>query len=106
MNRATAALLMMLIPGVGPAYGWEKMAPADLAGHVVTYDGARQSFAAGGGTIYTAQGPSSGRWRDEGGRYCSVWPPSDQWVCFRLERDGVRVRFVADDGSVTEGTID
>ena len=89
-----------------PALGWEKLAAADLAGHRVTYPDAVQSFAADGGTIYRAGDPSSGHWRDEGGRYCSVWPPSEHWVCYGLERDGRRVRFVADDGSATEGVLD
>lgn len=106
MTQAFAATLVCACLGAYPALAWEKMEPADLAGHLVTYDGAHQSFAADGSTIYTAQGPSSGRWRDEGGRYCSVWPPSESWACYGLERDGARVRFVADDGSATEGTID
>lgn len=106
MTRRIAGILGLLALGAGPAFGWDKMAATELAGHVVTYDGAHQSFAADGGTIYTAQNPSTGHWRDEGGRYCSVWPPSESWACYGLERDGARVRFVADDGSATEGTID
>lgn len=106
MARSAALLLLCAAAAAGPALAWEKMAAAELAGRSVTYDAARQSFAADGATIYTAQKPSAGRWRDEGGLYCSTWPPSDSWACYVLERDGDRVRFVAEDGSATEGTID
>ena len=28
---------------------------------------------------------SEGRWRvDENGHYCSVWPPSERWVCYQV----------------------
>lgn len=96
----------LLALAAGPALAWEKMAASELAGHGVTYDGAHQSFASDGTTIYTAQNPSAGQWRDEGGRYCSVWPPADSWACYRLERERAKLRFVAEDGAVTEGTLD
>lgn len=104
--RGLTAKVGLLLLVAAPAVAWDRMAPADLAGHRVTYSDAVQSFAADGGTIYKSENPSSGHWRDQGGRYCSVWPPSEHWVCYGLERDGQKVRFVADDGSATEGVID
>ncbi len=30
-----------------------------------------------------------GRWRvNERGQYCSVWPPSDRWVCYNVRVSG------------------
>ena len=44
-----------------------------------------QYFDPSGNTRYRERGDedSEGRWRiDEDGRYCSLWPPSDRWVCY------------------------
>jgi hypothetical protein len=79
---------------------------AALTARTLAYqDGAVQDFRAGGTTTYTADSPSAGRWRVEGDRYCSQWPPSDRWACYDLDRsaDGLDLRFVADDGSSTVG---
>jgi len=105
MRGATGWIGVAML-AAAPAFGWEKMDAAAPAGHHVTCREASQSLAADGSTVCRAENPGSGHWRDEGGRYCSVWPPSDHWVCYRLERDGQKLRFVADDGSVTEGVID
>ena len=39
------------------------------------------------------------------GKYCSQWPPGDQWDCYFLEalRDGNTLRFVGESGAVTQG---
>ena len=76
-----------------------------LTGHVVAYeDGSKQTFKAGGETVYDNGRLSSGQWQVRGDRYCSVWPPSDQWACYDVTQ-GDRVGFVADDGSVTRGHL-
>jgi hypothetical protein len=73
---------------------------AALAGRTLVYEGgSTQSFAAGGSTTYDG---TSGSWQVEGGRYCSVWPPSDRWACYDVSRDGARIRF-SDGGSDTIG---
>lgn len=88
------------VPLTGPQIG------AALGGHVVTYEGgATQSFTADGATQYTDGQPSSGHWRVEGDRYCSVWPPSDRWTCYGVEQAGAALRFVATDGSASLGTL-
>ena len=46
-----------------------------------------QYFDPSGITRYQERGneETEGRWRiDENGRYCSVWPPSDRWVCYQV----------------------
>lgn len=67
------------------------------------YDDAKQHFYASGRTLYDAGRPSWGYWRTEADQYCSQWPPRNEWSCYGLEKNGDRVRFVAPDGSYTEG---
>lgn len=100
-------LVVALWPLAGAAEGWERLEGeamrAALEGRVLVYeDGTQQDFRADGQTLYGAD--SWGRWRVEGDRYCSVWPPSDRWACYDLEREGERFRFLSDDGSETVGT--
>lgn len=81
---------------------------AMLAGHTLDYaDGTRQSFRADGGTTFwdKAGVQSRGRWGARGDRYCSVWPPSDTWVCYGVAAKGDAVRFTDDAGAVTEGRL-
>ena len=90
--------------------GWTRLKGAEvtaaLAARSVLYaDGASQDFRADGGTTYTKDRPTLGQWRVQGDNYCSVWPPSDRWVCYSVERsaDGLSVRFIAADGGATTG---
>ena len=50
-------------------------------------DSWRQSFAKNGETIYVdASGAKTfGQWLTRDGKYCSLWPPSDRWVCYGME---------------------
>ena len=46
-----------------------------------------QYFDPAGTTRYREQGgeETEGRWRvNDEGEYCSLWPPSDRWVCYRV----------------------
>jgi hypothetical protein len=46
----------------------------------------RQFFNKDGTTLYIGNAaPSLGRWDIREGRYCSVWPPADNWVCYGVE---------------------
>jgi hypothetical protein len=62
-----------------------------LAGNTVDGAAAKgrslQYFDASGSTTYVGPGepPSQGRWRVEGDKYCSQWPPSDGWACYDVE---------------------
>lgn len=98
--------LVALWPCVAAAEGWERLdggaLRAALEGRTLVYaDGTVQDFGADGQTLYGAE--SRGRWRVEGDRYCSVWPPSDRWACYDVERDGVRLRFLSEEGAETVG---
>jgi hypothetical protein len=58
---------------------------ATLTGAHVEGDGWSQSFDDGGATTYTKGGThSQGRWDVRGNEYCSLWPPSDGWVCYSM----------------------
>ena len=47
-----------------------------------------QSFGKGGATTYFSEGrPSPGRWRVDGDRYCSQWPPASRWDCYTMTGD-------------------
>jgi hypothetical protein len=97
------ALMMVLMPGVVWADGWQALTgdqiAAALTARVVQYDGDhRQDFMADGRTLYDE---SWGYWRVEGSQYCSQWPPSDRWTCYSVATSGIDLRFVAKDGSIT-----
>lgn len=97
--------VLALVAG-SPLHAWEAMPAEDLAGRTVRYADAVQTFAPNGQTVYITDSPSRGNWRAQGGQYCSAWPPSDRWDCYGLEREGDRIRFIARDGSTTEGKIE
>jgi len=76
-----------------------------LTGRAVIYeDGATQDFRASGATMYDAGRVSWGYWAVRENRYCSQWPPSDFWACYDMSEVDGGVRFIADDGSFTDGT--
>lgn len=101
--------LVALMPGlaVSPAGadGWDALdgpaIRAALAARVLGYpDGTLQDFFADGRTL---RGDSLGRWEVRGDLYCSLWPPSDRWTCFRVARSRIDIRFTAEDGAETIG---
>jgi hypothetical protein len=106
--RISVALLafcagLALTPAL--AEGWERLdgpgITAALAARVLGYpDGTLQDFFADGRTLY---GESYGRWEVREDRYCSLWPPSDRWACFDVDRQRLDIRFTAGDGTVTIG---
>ena len=101
----TVAALLALWPGLALAEGWEPLdGPAirdALTARVLGYeDGTLQDFFADGVTLY---GESRGRWEVRGDRYCSVWPPSDRWVCSAIDRNGLDIRFTDESGTTTIG---
>ncbi len=108
MIRMLCALLLAT-PAV--AEDWRPLTgpgiTAALSARVLGYDGgATQNFFADGRTLYEVAGaPSWGRWRVEGDRYCSQWPPREAWVCYGVEAEaaGLDLRFVGDSGEVTTG---
>ncbi|MFO1176271.1 MAG: hypothetical protein U1E48_13905 [Paracoccaceae bacterium] len=110
MRGLLSAMFLVLALPAAAEDGWTMLkgdeVKAALAGHTLAYaNGATQVFKPSGDTSYDSGHLQPGSWRIEGDRYCSVWPPSSQWTCYGLERsaDGKGVRFIADDGSMTEG---
>lgn len=105
-------LLGVLIGGgAGEAETWTQLdgsgIRAALDGRKLVYDGgAWQEFRTSGRTLYNAGSDSWGYWRVESDRYCSMWPPSDLWACYRMDRKGERLRFVSEGGDVTEARYD
>lgn len=101
------ALIFCLLAGAAAAETWQSMTGdeirAALEGRVLAYDSARQEFRRSGRTLYNAGRDSWGYWRIAGDRYCSQWPPQDLWACYLLERKGDRLRFIGENGDVTEG---
>ncbi len=48
----------------------------------------RQSSTKTGATKYVDNGRNTfGRWRVQNNLYCSQWPPSEVWVCYRVVID-------------------
>ena len=75
-----------------------------LKGRALVYtDGATQDFRPSGATLYNAGRDSWGYWAVRGDQYCSQWPPSDLWACYDMARSGDVLRFIAEDGSATDG---
>lgn len=102
------ALMMALLAGPVAAEGWEPLhgdeIRAALKGRKLQYANAWQNFRSSGRTLYNAGKDSWGYWRVESDQYCSKWPPQDLWACYKLERQGHRLRFVGDRDDVTEAT--
>ena len=59
----------------------------------------RQEFGTTGATTYTSRGRTDlGSWQVRGDEYCSQWPPSENWDCYMLTRDGDVITFVPASG--------
>ena len=105
------AMIMLCLAVPAQAQDWtvldhDGILAALTARSVVYQGGETQDFRAGGATAYEAKGAvSNGHWDVRGDQYCSVWPPSDLWVCYdmRIDASGLDLGFVAADGSVTVG---
>ena len=54
----------------------------------LTANAARQYFKKNGETIYvdSAGATTIGSWLVRGDAYCSVWPPSEHYVCYPIEK--------------------
>jgi len=74
-----------------------------LSGHALRFeDGHRQGFGEDGSTRRSRGSPAMGFWKtDDEDRLCLSWPPSEDWICYVVERDaaGERLRLTAADGS-------
>ncbi|WP_299076195.1 hypothetical protein [uncultured Ruegeria sp.] len=105
------ALILAIWPGFLAAEEFRKLSGdeilAALSGHKLTYgEGIWQTFDDTMLTQYYSGRPSSGRWAVREDRYCSLWPPSDLWACYDVQKSGDTIRFVDDAGATTDGTYD
>ncbi len=102
------ACILALLPFAALAQDWQVMTGDDinaaLSDRALVYDdGSFQTFSADGETLYNAGEDTFGSWNVQGDKYCSVWPPSADWVCYAMDTaDGV-FRFLGDDGSAFPG---
>ncbi len=107
-------ILTLALFAAGPVWAedWRGLSGEEIAGALtgreLTYEnGAVQVFRESGATTYrVGAGLSEGRWRVEGDKYCSTWPPSAAWSCYALEREREtgRLRFVGAGGDLTVGS--
>jgi hypothetical protein len=64
-------------------------------------DGRRitQIFQRAGVTLYVVDGQQSqGFWRVQGDKYCSQWPPHENWDCYDMTRGGKTIAFISSTG--------
>ena len=103
------AVLLALWPLGAMADGWAPLDGAGIAAvltdKTVVYDNATQHFHASGRTLYNAGQDSWGYWAVRGDQYCSQWPPGDRWDCYDMAAMAGQVRFIAADGSMTDGVV-
>jgi len=92
-----AMVLAIFWAGGAWAQDWSVQSGAQiealLSGQRLVYQNATQEFYASGRTMYDAGRESWGSWRVQGDKYCSQWPPSEQWTCYGISLSGNTVRF-------------
>ncbi len=58
-----------------------------------------QIFQKAGVTLYIVDGQQSqGFWRVEADKYCSQWPPHEQWDCYDVTQNGKTIAFISSTG--------
>jgi hypothetical protein len=59
----------------------------------------QQTFQKSGATFYS-QGSAvqNGSWDVRGDEYCSQWPPSEHWSCYKITGEGDHLTFISKDG--------
>jgi len=101
---ALLALMFCALPAM--AEEWVAMSGDEiqdaLTDRRLAYANAWQEFRASGRTLYNAGEDSWGYWAVQGNQYCSLWPPSDLWACYTMDRQGQKLRFVGQHGDITE----
>ncbi|MBD3664511.1 hypothetical protein [Sulfitobacter aestuariivivens] len=107
MRHLLLALMLLLPVAAASEEGaWVPMNDDEirnaLTERTLQYANARQSFYASGRTLYNAGRDSWGYWRVQNDSYCSQWPPSDLWACFKMDRKGTMLRFVGAGDDITE----
>jgi len=60
----------------------------------------KQYFDADGATVYISgdDAPSPGRWTVRGDHFCSQWPPSENWDCYKMTGADQNVTWIFEGG--------
>ena len=103
------ALILAIWPSILAADEFQALSGDEilqaLIGKKLEYgEGAWQTFEDSMLTQYFSVRPSSGRWAVRGDQYCSLWPPSDLWACYDVQKDGNTIRFIGEGRDITDGT--
>lgn len=110
MIRAIIFATLIAVPFASRAQdgAWEALSGGDIreafTGKILDYGEKWQDFRGSGRTLYFSGQESWGYWAVRGDQYCSMWPPSDFWGCYDIERRGDTLRFVGASGDFTEAT--
>lgn len=119
LARTAAVALALVALGAGTGASeetatWRRLATAEieaaLAGRTIDYANARQEFTASGRSYYAETGSQTefGQWEARANQYCSLWPPSTAWSCYKLEQDTadpLHLRFVGERGDLYPGYV-
>jgi hypothetical protein len=66
----------------------------------------QQTFQKSGATFYSrGSSVSNGFWDVRGDEYCSQWPPSEHWSCYKITGDGEAITFISEDGKAWPAKI-
>lgn len=111
MKTAIAACLIAGLPWMALAQDWVRLDTDQIRETLITHDliyenEAFQRFLESGRTLYRYGETSWGYWRAENDRYCSQWPPGQDWTCYDVEHDGgTGLRFIDDWGNTATGAF-
>jgi len=102
-------LILSVLAAPVLAQDWQKLDGLEiekaLSAQTLDFGQATQDFLPDGRTSYKTKEKSWGRWKVKYGQYCSIWPPSDVWVCYDIEKKdvGLWLRFIGKDGNIFTG---
>ena len=108
-NVAAMVALILWASGAG-AEEWRRLSGSEIQALIplqgLDYGaGITQTFDPSGETLYVSGRPSLGYWDVRGDQYCSVWPPSDIWTCYDVERSAAALRFIDSSGEISLGAF-
>jgi hypothetical protein len=109
MRKIFALLIFLSIPNVafaGPqklnAMQIHELLSDRIIYSVPTVAPSEQLFQKAGATYFSENGnQTQGSWKIENDKYCSVWPPSENWVCYEMTREGNLINFISPSGNVS-----
>ena len=104
------ALILLMFGAPAQADEWQMLEAEQireaLSGRKLAYKSAWQEFRVSGRTLYNAGADSWGYWQVRNDEYCSQWPPSGLWDCYKMAQNGDVLRFIGENGELTDGTYE